>query len=517
MSDEFNRGFTVSEIAPFERAIEFTHETTAAFVGRALRGPLNTPVLVENFAAFTRRFGSIWRRSALGPAVEQFFEHGGRKLYVVRVANNARGAMVCLPANGDALVLRALEPGSTENIRAAVDYDGIADGDEERFNLVIQRVAPDTSLVADQEIYLRLSCREGARNFVADVLLDSSLIRVQEPLPNCRPTRTSRFGTRFEASYAGHAQRGSDGQALSDYDLVGSAVRGTGLFALDQVERFDLLYLPPPARGVDLGPAATLAAELYCRKRGAMLVMDPPENWHTPVDALKGVRDAGFSSPNMLSYFPRMNLRDDAQTSPRCIGGAIAGLVCKLDRQYGAWEDLNQSGLSINRKYRPASEVSPEEAQALVRAGLNVVAESAAGRAKVCGSVTMGSGSQMDRRYSRLRVRRLCLTITRAIERATRWAVFEQDEEAIAERLLGQVDGYMSQLAQAGAFEGGRFAVQCNAGFESHAADADRGVSILLTFQPAGDDEELALTLHQTVTGFRVATTAFGPVNAAVA
>jgi 16S rRNA C1402 (ribose-2'-O) methylase RsmI len=47
---------------------------------------------------------------------------------------------------------------------------------------------------------------------------------------------------------------------LSDYDLVGSAVRGTGLFALDQVERFDLLYLPPPARGVDVGPAATLAA-----------------------------------------------------------------------------------------------------------------------------------------------------------------------------------------------------------------------------------------------------------------
>ena len=95
--------------------------------------------------------------------------------------------------------------------------------------------------------------------------------------------------------------------------------------------------------------------------------------------------------------------------------------------------------------------------------------------------------------------------------------MFEPDEEAVAERLLTQVDGYMSHLAHAGAFEGGRFAVQCNAGLDTHASDPDRGVSILLAFQPAGTEEELSLTLHQTVTGFRVATTAFGPVNAAVA
>ena len=49
----------------------------------------------------------------------------GRQLYVVRVANGARGAMLCLPASGSALVLRAVEPGSTEQIRAAVDYDGV--------------------------------------------------------------------------------------------------------------------------------------------------------------------------------------------------------------------------------------------------------------------------------------------------------------------------------------------------------------------------------------------------------
>ena len=129
MSDAVDRGITVTEMALMGESIDVSPETTAAFVGRALRGPLNQPVLVRDFGEFRRRFGDTWSSSSLGPAVRQFFDHGGRQLYVVRVANNARGAMLCLPASGSALVLRAIEPGSTERIRAAVDYDGIDEDD----------------------------------------------------------------------------------------------------------------------------------------------------------------------------------------------------------------------------------------------------------------------------------------------------------------------------------------------------------------------------------------------------
>src|SRR5690606_30702480 len=87
-------GITVTEIAPMDGPVDVCPETIAAFVGRALRGPLNTPVLLRNCAEFRRRFGGIWPRSSLGIAVEQFFDHGGKQLYVVRVANGARGAMI---------------------------------------------------------------------------------------------------------------------------------------------------------------------------------------------------------------------------------------------------------------------------------------------------------------------------------------------------------------------------------------------------------------------------------------
>ena len=64
--------------------------------------------------------------------------------------------MLCLPASGSALVLRAVEPGSTEFIRTAVDYDGIDEDNDDLFNLTLQRVNPSTGLVIDQEFFQRL-------------------------------------------------------------------------------------------------------------------------------------------------------------------------------------------------------------------------------------------------------------------------------------------------------------------------------------------------------------------------
>ena len=180
-------GITVTEIAPMDGPVDVCPETIAAFVGRALRGPLNTPVLLRNFAEFRRRFGGIWPRSSLGIAVEQFFDHGGKQLYVVRVANGARGAMICIPAEHGMLVLRAVEPGSTESIRASVDYDAIIDQNPEHFNLTLQRVSPDTGLVLDQEIYRRLSCDAEDRNFIGNALAGSGIARPQLPLPLSPP------------------------------------------------------------------------------------------------------------------------------------------------------------------------------------------------------------------------------------------------------------------------------------------------------------------------------------------
>ncbi len=486
-----------------DQPIDVSPETTAAFVGRALRGPLNTPVLVKSFGEFRRRFGDVWTRSSLGPSVRQFFDHGGMQLYIVRVANNARGALLCVPASGSALVLRAVEPGSTEFIRAAVDYDGIDEENDELFNLTLQRVNPGTGLVEDQELFRKVSYREDSDEFVGDVLLSSTLTRVELPYPTHRPEATI-------DAYVDHVQAGTDGTELSDYDLIGSRRERSGLFALEAVDHFDVLYLPPPGKGIDTGPAAVLAAEIYCRERGAMLIVDPRAEWQTPSDAVRGIRDLGYASPNMLGYFPRMRERRSDDIA-RPVGGAIAALLCKLDRTYGPWHDLNQLGMGLHRRLVPDAELDDDDVHLLNRAGLNVIADGPAGRARVCGSVTMGRGSAGHRRFIELPVRRLCLRIIDSISRAVQWAVFEPGDKNLARRVRAQVLTFFYCLNDMGAFADDRFVVECDAGVSNRLDSDEHGVTILLVFRPAACEEPISLTLHLTPAGCRVGSTAFAP------
>ncbi len=514
MSDALDQGITVTQIQAMDEPVGVAAQTTAAFVGCAARGPLNTPVEINSVAAFRDRFGSTTSRGSLGPAVQQFFDHGGQRLFVVRVANNATGARLRLPTESGALTLRAVEPGAAERVRAAIDYDGCEDSESATFNLTVQRVSPASGLVRDQEIYSRVSLDPEHRHFIADALLGSGLVRAEHPLPADRPLCTGPSGSNLPAGYADPTQRGTDGDELSDYDLIGSASSQIGMFALNGVERFDILYLPPEGRKRDLGPAAVLAAELYARDRGAILILDPPCSWSTVEDAIDGVRSAGYASANILAYFPRMVLRANPAAEPLPVGAAIAGLLCKLDAQRGPWEDLDQPGFALLRALKPAMSVSPAEGAALVKEGLNTIAGSSASRAALCGSVTLARNAQVERQFIRLTVRRLCLRMTNSIERATRWAVFETGGPRTAERVRAQVHAYLSALADMGAFADDKFEVQCESVAHLGPLDPMRGVDILLAFRPVECDETISLTVHQTVQGCRVSSTAFAPTAA---
>ena len=508
MADAVDRGFTVTELASLAQPIEVTRETTAAFVGRALRGPLNDPVLVSSVAEFRRRFGEARAPSTLGPAIAQFFEHGGARACVVRVANKARGAMLCLPASGSALVLRAVEPGMTERIRAAVDYDGIDDADVVSFNLTLQRIDPATGLVRDQEIYRGASIDPESDASIVGDLNGSAIARAEPPFPTHRPEPTSGRYASAAPPYVGHAQDGSDGADLTDYDLVGSRRAGTGLFALEGVPRFDLLYLPPgPDRGP--GPASLLAAERYCQERGAMLIVDPPAGWNGPEAAVRGIEALDYASPNMLGYFPALIGRDDGKPL-RAPGGAVAGLVCKLDRRFGAWQSLDDAEVLFSRRVAPAERLNPGHVATLARAGLNAVVPTGRGGARLAGNVTLARGGAAPRDFASLSIRRLVLAVTAAIADGTRWAVFDGDRETVTERTRAQVAACLEALVDLGALERVRRVV-CDLDAAGSGAGRTRSIEIHIAFDPVGSSRPLALTLHQSAAGCRVAATAFGP------
>ena len=264
-----------------------------AFVGRALRGPVNRPVRVRSFAEYQQVFGGLWQPSTLSYAVEQFFENGGREAVIVRVVNGGAPATITLPCGGDSLMLEALSPGSREVLRASVDYDNIGPAEEDRFNLVVQRVRTlGSEHIEDQEIFRRMSIAPGSARFVATALQESMLVRVRGAVPACasRPhvpagrapsDRLRRFESRRRRWRAAHR--------LRPHRLGRTAARASSRCA---ASRTCISSAFRRRRAIATsGPSVLLVAAQFCRDRRAMLIVDPPAAWDTCDEALHGLRE----------------------------------------------------------------------------------------------------------------------------------------------------------------------------------------------------------------------------------
>lgn len=104
----------------------------AGFVGIAERGPLDTPIPLQSFRQFQAHFGDFTGQGFLAYSVRAFFENGGRRCWVVRVAAReglpAEAASVELSdATGPLFRLAAESPGSWGN-RLEVAVTPMRDG-----------------------------------------------------------------------------------------------------------------------------------------------------------------------------------------------------------------------------------------------------------------------------------------------------------------------------------------------------------------------------------------------------
>ena len=66
----------------------------------------------------------------------------------------------------------------------------------------------------------------------------------------------------------------------------------------------DLICLLSGAPDTDIGPVGLFAAERYCARRNAILLLDPPSHWSQVEDVARSQRNSPFASPNVMTYFP---------------------------------------------------------------------------------------------------------------------------------------------------------------------------------------------------------------------
>src|SRR5881227_125531 len=78
-------GVYIEEIPSGVRTITGVATSIAAFIGRALRGPVNQAITINSFGDFERIFGGLWVDSTLGYAVRDFYLNGGSQAVIVRL------------------------------------------------------------------------------------------------------------------------------------------------------------------------------------------------------------------------------------------------------------------------------------------------------------------------------------------------------------------------------------------------------------------------------------------------
>jgi phage tail sheath protein FI len=139
-------GVYVEETSFRAKSIEGVGTSTTAFVGPTRKGPLAStrrnaagnpsapPELLTSFGDFVRTYGGLQdlplggapRTNYLAHAVLNFFNEGGSRLYVARVASGAAAAATAIagtltaPAEGGRVFIRARFPGESGNGRVTV-------------------------------------------------------------------------------------------------------------------------------------------------------------------------------------------------------------------------------------------------------------------------------------------------------------------------------------------------------------------------------------------------------------
>jgi hypothetical protein len=503
-------GIFVEEAPRGEQAIATSPPILTAFVGRTLRGPVDEPVTVRDMEEFHRAFGERWDGSTLEPCLHDYFENGGQHAVIVRVMNGGRRAMLRLPAGDSHLVLEAENPGGREWLRASVDYDNIDPKEDLSFNLVLQRTrGPRSERITDQEIYARLSVDPSSNRYVGDALLDSRLMRLRGSIPSQRPDRTVGPGVGSPVAWVFAETPGTDGEPLTDYDIIGSATEARGLFALQKIPTFHFLCIPPPSPVDDVGPTALLAAIRLCRQRRALLLMDPPNSCQGADDVIRYLQHLNLSSENAVIAFPRLKGGGPlGEETSRSGCGALAGLLARSERGQDAWTPWSDAPRLLRGAARPAVDVSRQEADRLVSHGVNVFRRLGGSRVALTGERTLAGVDAPIPMMKSVRIRRLAMLIEEALRHGTRWVVFEVPGEQLRARVRRQVEEFLGGLEAKGAFPTGGgyppFFVKCDSETNPQGVDVRGALHFIVGFAVGEPGNYLIYRVSQTVESAKV-------------
>lgn len=245
--------------------------------------------------------------------------------------------------------------------------------------------------------------------------------------------------------------------------ILGDALSKTGLFALYDVDLFNLLCLPAAANLPDAN-AKTIAAaaEKLCTDRRAFYLMDIPQhdanrdNGITPVMDWLGA-NGNIRSRNAAIYFPRIAIADplnNFRLRPTPPSGTIAGLFATIDGVRGVWKAPAGTEAVLGGVQQLQYNTTDAENGVLNPLAINCLRNFPVYGTICWGARTLNGADQMADDYKYIPVRRLALYIEESLYRGTQWVVFEPNDEPLWAQIRLNVGAFMHELFRQGAFQG---------------------------------------------------------------
>ena len=508
MAEYLSPGVYVEEYDNSPRGIEGVGTSTAGFIGLAEKGPIEgAPLLVTSMKSFKQQFGGFLSEFAYGEfrflanSVEQFFDNGGTRCYVMRVA--PRDAKPATAKKG-LLTITASSPGTWGNkiqIMVATNkkrklqlvgktdagfiaksLDGFREGDivefegtytriktifdrEVTFEDDIPETAIDTDIIPksllylvtmdmsiryadDVENYAELSFNTQSPRYIGSRLAGSEIVKVDVAQQKTPGNPVADILGEEATDGVFFLDGGSDGSAskIDAGTFIGEdngPGKRTGLQSFIENNVVSMMAIP----GVTL-PEVEVALVAHCTTlRSRFAVLDMPRDMYKTADLI-GFRQI-IDSTYAAMYHPWIQVFDRSSNKPDFIppSGAVCGVYSRTDIDRGvhkapANEVVFCSGLSVNYTKDEQDILNPE--------GINLIRLLPGQGVRIWGARTASSNSA----FKYVNVRRLFIFVEESIKANTNWVVFEPNDPTLWQRVNLTISGFLDGLWRNGMLAG---------------------------------------------------------------
>lgn len=487
MPEYLSPGVYVEEINVGPRPIEGVGTSTAGFLGVTERGP-EYPVLVTSWIDYQRWFGGFLPESVsyLPHAVRGFFDNGGQRLFIGRIAHDATSALPGPPpiaattgasfaqSTAGSLTIRAVGRGTWGN-NILWKIDAARSGFQGRFRLTLlyYRTLPDMQTFVDPldsanagnpgrrdpdvvEVFDNLVHTPGSSNTVDTVVNSGSrLVRAWFTGPPAQ-IPTSSYGQLSTTAvdgdpitptdFEGHNQP-IDPSSPRTVELFG---RGRGLAALAEIDEIALLAIPDEVRSAtaaSLSPITTNAIN-QCEKLKDRFTLVSVPGGQLNIQPIRPPTPTSYAA----YYYPWISVYDPlSQQNIRVPPtGHIAGIFARSDIERGVHK------APANEIVRGATELEfpiTREAQGILNPrGVNCIRDFRPDRRgiRLWGARTMSD----DPMWKYVNVRRLFIYIEESIDEGTQWVVFEPNDYLLWDQVRRTIRNFLVRVWKSGALMG---------------------------------------------------------------